>query len=438
MMKKFFRRIAIAFIVLLITSIPSAFAAEGSPESVRSDSVRPENPRAEFEERRRAVAEMMEAATVWIVVDGEMGINVGSGFIVGDGYIATNAHVTDSLGRKGNFYILNEKIPARKATLVNSIHESKSEDAVSGRDLAILRFEPPEGAELPILSFNFDVKRMDRVSSWGYPAMAARFDISTKPILGRGDTSKLAPPPVFYTEGTVNAIVRDTSGNSILHSASIAGGNSGGPLVNSRGEVVGMNTWGYTEEDEGAFLNGAQLASEIALFLADNGVTPRLAPGQQIETVRAQQEEMRQGMARLPAAEQKPFLPWQGGQATREERRRDVGDFSVVVPRNWSVLDEGKNMILLGADDDSSAVGLLVVTMKGKNLRQAAREISEEFDGTKPELDDEFYIFTYTDDEVETVVLVGEIDEDEDEFIVIFASGDMDNPGVEAIFDSVE
>jgi len=54
--------------------------------------------------------------------------------------------------------------------------------------------------------------------------------------------------------------------------------------VNDRGEVVGMNTWGRQEEGEGAFLNGAQTAREIVAFLISNGVTPKLAPGQHVDS----------------------------------------------------------------------------------------------------------------------------------------------------------
>jgi len=375
----------------------------------------------------------MEAATVWIVVEGwcddcgEYEVNSGTGFIVGDGYIATNAHVIDGFGGRGTFYVLNEKIPARRATLVNSIRDSQVDSA--GRDLALLRFEPPRGVELPILSFNFEVRRMDRVSAWGYPGMATGFDISVD-HLRRGDMSRLVPAPIMFTEGSVSTFVRDRRYSPIvhiLHSASIAGGNSGGPLVNSRGEVVGMNTWGYTEEGEGAFLNGAQLSSEIVAFLAASGVTPRLAPGQQLA-------------AAQPRQETPPIPPAFGNrpqQGAREDRRRDVGGFSVMVPRGWSVLDEERNLILVGADDDTAAVGVFLLEIEGQSLRQVARELSRELEGTTPELDDDVYIFTFSEDEVYSIAFVGEGDY-EGQYVFLFITGDLENPGVGEILDSME
>ena len=39
----------------------------------------------------------------------------------------------------------------------------------------------------------------------------------------------------------------------IHHDAAIGGGSSGGPLFNSNGDLIGLNTIGYTERTTGAF-----------------------------------------------------------------------------------------------------------------------------------------------------------------------------------------
>lgn len=381
-----------------------------------------ENPRAEFEERRRAVAAKMEAATIWIIAEDDTSITSGSGFIVGDGYIATNAHVIDELESGGSVYVLNELIPARKASIVAKAYDKV--DDVGGRDFALLRFDPPKGVTLPILTFNVDVKRMDRVSAWGYPDMSTKFDVRTE-RLHEGDTSGLESPPVIYSEGTVNAIVRAKSGDAILHSAQIAGGNSGGPLVNGRGEVVGMNTWGYQQEDEGAFLNGAQPANEVCRFLLENGITPKFADGQKLlpPSPRPKTEG---------ATGRKP-------QERTEDRRRDAGDFSVLVPRGWSVIDKEENLILLGSDDRQTSVGIMFADLEGNSLYEISKAISQELDATEPEWDDEdeLYVFTYTSDDVETMVVTCETGDGE-QFLMVSISGDMEKPEVGEILDSVE
>ena len=402
-------KIIVLFPLLILVFCTEIFAAE--------------NFQAGFEERRRAVAAVMETATVWIIAEDDERIASGSGFIVGNGYIATNAHVVEKLGKDASVYVLNERIPARKADIVRIASDTTAGGAVGRKDFALLRFDPPKGVELPVLVLNLDVKRMDRVSAWGYPMMATQFDIRTE-RLQEGDMHGLESPPVIYTEGTVNAIVHARAGDAIVHSAQIAGGNSGGPLVNGRGEVVGMNTWGYREDDEGAFLNGAQPADELARFLTENGVIPKLADGQRLAARPERKPEN-------PPAASRP------GKKIQEDRRRDVGRFSVPVPRGWSVVDEDRDGILLGSDDQATAVGIIILEVGNDNLSQVAEALSRKLGGSQPEPDDDIYTFTCSDGDVDTTVFVGETD-DEGVFVMISISGDMEKPEVNEILNGIE
>ena len=84
-------------------------------------------------------------------------------------------------------------------------------------------------------------------------------------------------PPVVFTEGVVSTFVDNGHQRSIIHTAAIASGNSGGPLINSRGEVIGINTWGAIEENEGAFVNAALPADRLVSFLQSAGLSPRIS-----------------------------------------------------------------------------------------------------------------------------------------------------------------
>ena len=381
---------------------------------------------SDIEERRRNVAALMEAATVWVVGEDRNDIAQGSGFIVGEGFIATNAHVVDGLKKGAVIYVLNDTLPATKAQIVAVVHDDRK--GVQGRDFALLRFSPPKGVSLPVLTFNLDAKRMDRVSAWGYPAMVTQFDDRTA-RLQEGDTRGLKAPPVVFTEGAINSIVSGKTSDTIIHSAQIASGNSGGPLVNSRGELVGMNTWGYTEEGEGAFLNAAQLANNLAVFLVANGVSPKLVPGQQVKG--RYEPPVAQAPQKKPESESSRPSKFFG------DRTRDVGSFTVEVPRNWSVEEEEKDNITLVSDDDSAFVFIMIEESGGLSLGQVAGNFADEFDGTRPVRDDDGdYSFSFVEEGMECMAFLSDLEDGR--FILIVIGGDTDNPGLEQILDSVE
>ena len=247
--------------------IPAAVQA-ASGEGAASIS---ENLLESYEQRRRDIAAMMEAATVWVLfVDGDGSIASGSGFVVADGYIMTNAHVVEG-GRGRRVFIANQILPFTEASIVDEMYAG---DSPHGSDFALLRFRASNNIKLPILSFNTDIRRMDRVSAWGYPVMITQFDKSYESI-SNSDTYDIIAPPVVYTEGVVSTIV-EYEGQSIIHTAAIAGGNSGGPLVDRHGRVVGINTWGTVEEGEGAFVNASLLAGDVINFLRRNNLEPLL------------------------------------------------------------------------------------------------------------------------------------------------------------------
>ncbi|MDR1875727.1 MAG: serine protease [Synergistaceae bacterium] len=369
-----------------------------------------EGPMAELEERRRTTAAMMEAATVWVVVEEKDIISNGSGFLVADGCVMTNAHVVNKVRRGGKIYVLNESIPMREAAIVDMVLDDPGR-GIGMKDFALLRFTPPKGVKLPTLSFNLEVKRMDMVSAWGYPAMVTRLDRSTRPIVRDGDTRGLTPAPVVYTEGTVSTIVNNGFGSTIIHSANVTGGNSGGPLVNSRGEVVGINTWRYMEQNEGASLNLSIMANDVVAFLRSSGIEPRIS------------------------AEQSRKAGSGKGQKS-EDRRRNVGRFSVTVPEGWSVTDEEKDMIFLNTNGKAILVGIISAPSKGASLSLLADVYAEEF-GAEPFLDGKMYRFNYTDKNgTDTMAFIN--DGGNDTHILVFISGDPTEPGVMEILDSLE
>ena len=150
---------------------------------------------------------------------------LGSGFIVSsDGYIVTNDHVAGNAARITVAFADGRTLDAR---LVGSDAET---------DIALLKVEPP--APLPFLAF--DPEHDPVVGEWAI-ALGNPFGLfeATEPTV---------------TVGVVSAIVRDfpaqqgrTFRDLIQTDAAINSGNSGGPLVNAAGRVMGMNTFIYSQ-----------------------------------------------------------------------------------------------------------------------------------------------------------------------------------------------
>ena len=168
-------------------------------------------------------------------------IQRGSGFFVGtEGsaveYIITNAHVVTATDDNGNVIGYANKVHV----VFDDVDSDSTVSAKvlkifdNGLDLAILRLEAPTTLRKPLpLRSAESVDIMSSVYALGFPGIA-------------DDSSGYLPSTtddVTITEGKVTKEQFQAQGSNYLQvDAAISSGNSGGPLVDETGAVIGINS----------------------------------------------------------------------------------------------------------------------------------------------------------------------------------------------------
>jgi len=172
---------------------------------------------------------------------------LGSGFVIDDaGLVATNYHVASAAFDKAD-------------VLFNDGTRYGVEGYVAvlpSRDLAILKLN---GVPPGVRALDLEPTQVPRKASPVY-AIGHPHDhnfVPTSGILGRLlSTPDLSPDSREF----LDTFLGDAPDNQwIEHDAEISPGNSGGPLLNSAGEVIGVNTWVNRETRLGYALHVSHL-----------------------------------------------------------------------------------------------------------------------------------------------------------------------------------
>ena len=182
------------------------------------------------------IYEKVNPSTVTVVAEGEEGASVGTGVIMtSDGYIVTNAHVIS--GGRSCWIALSSGVT----------YDAKLVGFDEPQDMAVLKVEPKE--DLPAAEFG--------------DSLTARV----------GDTVYAIGNPLglelrgTMTDGMLSAVGRAMTMNggtaSMLQTtAPLNSGNSGGPLINAAGQVIGINTlkMGNSDHENDATVEGLGFA----------------------------------------------------------------------------------------------------------------------------------------------------------------------------------
>jgi S1-C subfamily serine protease len=225
-----------------------------------------DNVEPEFPDR----GEEIENSTVF-VVDAASG-SMGSGFFIADRLVLTNRHVVEdaiTTGKADGIFINNRNMGKAHPAKIRAF-SSQGKNNPYQSDLAVLEVMDDPGPHQPLKFAQGDIKRAERVASYGSPGFIIKTDPNYQQLIQGAMNSA---PDVVYSEGVVS-VVQDYKGSTMVnHTAQLAKGNSGGPLLNERGNVVGINTMINIDNESNSQSQLAQGNSSILRFLGENNIS---------------------------------------------------------------------------------------------------------------------------------------------------------------------
>lgn len=229
--------------------------------------------------RMTALARALEYAAALVVTQSQTEVGMGTAFFISKDTLVTNRHVVED---GGAILVTSQAMGGtRPARLIASTNSSD----IGSPDFAILRLDAPVETALP-LAVATRVDKLSRVVTAGFPGYITGTDAAFSDLQ---EGRMTAAPSMVFTSGEVNVVQRQPSGTTIvIHTADMSQGNSGGPLVDLCGRVVGVNTFIGIDEDSGrrglyALSGGDLLAFLAASGIAASGATDACAEGGEAE-----------------------------------------------------------------------------------------------------------------------------------------------------------
>ncbi len=195
-------------------------------------------------------AQLLRDATYRIYCDGTSYGSAWGVEVAGQLFVVTNHHVLEDCGDARQFSIWNGSAKGESLTLFASDGRYWDPSEYNFRDLAVFS----TNSKIKTLKVQFDAPKIGQwVAASGYPSQSDGenfFSLTVGRITGLEDSG------ILITDAAIN------------------GGNSGGPLVNSKGEVVGtvFASEGNASFDNMGFVQGIALHCEVLYQCVDGYV----------------------------------------------------------------------------------------------------------------------------------------------------------------------
>ena len=197
----------------------------------------------------------------------------GSGFFISQKLIVTNGHVvsTSDDAAVKDIFVINKFLGIQKASINNIDFDTKTQT-----DFAVLELDENLGVPLKFAQTDGVTQfRLLEVIAAGFPGSVIQSD---EKFINLMNAEKFEVPELVITDGSINSKQKVFGEiNAFVHTAQISQGNSGGPLVNKCGEVLGINTFLVAQDDD--VRNFSITAGELQNFLRQSGVQPVVSSG---------------------------------------------------------------------------------------------------------------------------------------------------------------
>jgi len=182
----------------------------------------------------------IKKATVYIRITGPKSVSSGSGFFVEKGLVVTNYHV---IHNEGKIEVVTESGTPQARTF---LAHPKFHDA--GKDLAVIEVEGAPAPDILKVADTLALRETHEVYTFGFP-LGER--------LGQ---------EITVNKTTVSSIRAggDRQRREVQLNGGIERGNSGGPVTDAAGRVIGVAVSGVAGTD----IKNAIAAEEVTLFLS--------------------------------------------------------------------------------------------------------------------------------------------------------------------------